>query len=184
MKLDNNRILLPLKMDLSGNGNYIELIPERISAGYLQGYADAEYIENLSTFSLPFLPVGKHRAFQIEGDSMLPVKSGSYVIGKYIEQISQIKDGRTYVVLTQRDGCTYKRLTKNDDDKILTLTPDNDAFEEYTLPYREILEIWEFTCCINTQEYSPEEINMGSMMNMLRGLRVDFEMIKNGAAKA
>jgi transcriptional regulator with XRE-family HTH domain len=184
MKLDNNRILLPLKMDLSGNDNYIELIPERISAGYLQGYADAEYIENLSTFSLPFLPVGKHRAFQIEGDSMLPVKSGSYVIGKYIEQISQIKDGRTYVVLTQRDGCTYKRLTKNDDDKILTLTPDNDAFEEYTLPYREILEIWEFTCCINTQEYSPEEINMGSMMNMLRGLRVDFEMIKNGAAKA
>lgn len=175
MKLDNNRILLPLKMDSDGNDNYIELIPDKISAGYLEGYSDAEYIDNLSSFSLPFLPTGKHRAFQIEGESMLPVKSGSYIVGKYIENIKQIVDGRTYVVLTQRDGCTYKRVFKDDDNNTLKLHPDNPEFSDYEVPYVDVLEIWEFTCCINTQEYKPEEINMVSIMNMLRGLKVDLK---------
>jgi len=175
MKLDNNRILLPLKVDHEGNDNYIELIPEKISAGYLQGYADAEYIDNLQSFSLPFLPTGKHRAFQIEGDSMLPVKSGSYIIGKYVEGIDYVNDGRTYVVLTQKEGCTYKRVFKDDENKELKLKPDNESYTPYNVSYNDILELWEFTCCINTQEYQPDEINLGSVMNMLRGLKVDLK---------
>ena len=108
---------------------------------------------------------------------MLPVKSGSYIVGKYIESIRQIVDGRTYVVLTQRDGCTYKRVVKDDDNKVLHLHPDNPEFSNYEVPYEDVLEIWEFTCCINTQEYKPEEINMGSIMNMLRGLKVDLKSV-------
>lgn len=178
MKLDNNRILLPLIVDPEGNDSYIEVVSGKASAGYLQGYADAEYIENLERFSLPFLPTGKHRAFQIEGDSMLPVKSGSYIIGKYVEHLDHISDSRTYVVLTKNDGCTYKRLHRNFKTKKITLSPDNDAYKPYEIPFTDILELWEFTCTINTQEHRPDEINLNSVMNMLRALKVELKAVK------
>ena len=106
---------------------------------------------------------------------MLPVKSGSYIIGKYVEGIDYVNDGRTYVVLTQKEGCTYKRVFKDDENKELKLKPDNESYTPYNVSYNDILELWEFTCCINTQEYQPDEINLGSVMNMLRGLKVDLK---------
>ena len=54
----------------------IELIPQKASAGYLNGYADPEYIREQPRFRLPFLPSNAtYRAFEISGDSMLPIKS-------------------------------------------------------------------------------------------------------------
>lgn len=152
MKLDNNRILLPLKMDHDGNDNYIELIPQKASAGYLEGYADAEYIDQLETFTLPFLKTGKHRAFQIQGDSMLPLQSGSYVVGKLVERMSDLKNGKTYVVLTRNEGCTYKRVYQNTKSKTLRLVPDNSLFEEFEVALHDVLEIWEFACAIETSD--------------------------------
>ena len=73
MKLGKNRILFPILIDAEGN-DMVELIPLKASAGYLRGYADPEYIERLPQMKLPFLPVGKHRAFPIRGDSMPPIK--------------------------------------------------------------------------------------------------------------
>ncbi len=35
---------------------------------------------------------------------MLPLTSGSIVIGKFIEDISYVKDGKTYILLTKEDG--------------------------------------------------------------------------------
>lgn len=152
MKLDNNRILLPLKMDEDGNDNYIELIPQRASAGYLEGYADAEYIENLDAFTLPFLTIGKHRAFQIQGDSMLPLQSGSYIVGKLVERMSDVKKDKTYVVLTRNEGCTYKRVNPHPRKKTLELIPDNTLYERYEVAYHDILEMWEFACAIETSD--------------------------------
>ena len=72
----------------------IELINQKASAGYLNSYSDFEFIENLPKFQLPFLNFsGTHRAFEIKGDSMLPLTSGSIVIGKFIEDLSFVKDG-------------------------------------------------------------------------------------------
>lgn len=153
MKLDNNRILLPLKMDNEGNDNYIELIPQRASAGYLEGYADAEYIENMDSFTLPFLTTGKHRAFQIQGDSMLPLESGSFVVGKLVERMADLKKGKTYVVLTRNEGCTYKRIIPHPRKKTLEMIPDNPLFEKFEVPYHDVLEMWEFACSIGTSDY-------------------------------
>ena len=46
IKLPDNRIVLPIKVDTSGE-NRIEIIPHKASMGYLSGYSDPEYIENL-----------------------------------------------------------------------------------------------------------------------------------------
>jgi transcriptional regulator with XRE-family HTH domain len=102
MKVGKNRILFPILLDSDGN-DMVELIPLKASAGYLRGYADPDYIEKLPQMRLPFLPSGKHRAFPIKGDSMPPIKEGSFVIAKYLEKLEDVKEGNTYVVVTKDD---------------------------------------------------------------------------------
>jgi len=176
--LDNNRILMPIVVDSDGN-DLIEVVPVKASAGYLNGYADPEYIEGLQRMKLPFMPVGKHRAFPINGDSMLPVQSGSYVVGRLLEGFQNIKDGRTYVLVTEADGIVYKRVyNKVHEDGSLHLHSDNKVYDPYTVNAQEVLEIWEFVCLINTQEYSAEDLNLDSVMGMLRDLKVELAQVK------
>lgn len=109
MKVGKNRILFPILIDNEGN-DMVELIPLKASAGYTRGYADPEYIEKLPKMKLPFLPTGKFRAFPIRGDSMPPIREGSFVICKYLEKFEEMKPGNTYVVVTRDDGLAYKRI--------------------------------------------------------------------------
>jgi hypothetical protein len=54
------------------------MVPLKASAGYLNGYADPEYVAKLPKFYLPMFKQGTFRAFEIKGDSMLPIISGRY----------------------------------------------------------------------------------------------------------
>ena len=133
--------------------NFVQHTLYEVIRGYLEGYADPEYIEQLQKIKLPFLPTGTHRAFPIKGDSMLPVKDGAFVVAKFVDDINDVKNGRTYIVLTKDDGLVYKRIyTRPEDQTILVLSSDNKAYQPYEVKLESILELWEFTCCINTQE--------------------------------
>ncbi len=176
MKVGKNRILFPILLDQDGN-DMVELIPLKAHAGYLRGYSDPEYIERLPKMKLPFLPTGKHRAFPIKGDSMPPIKEGSFIIGKYLERFEDMKLGKTYVVVTKEDGLSYKRIM-NATKRELELHSDNKLYKPYKVKNEDVLELWEYTCCINMNQYNDEELNLGSIMNMLRSLKVEIEQIK------
>ena len=178
IEIGNQRVLFPIMVD-SDNENLIEVVPVKASAGYLNGYDDPEYIEHLDKIKLPFLPTGKHRAFPIKGDSMLPIKSGSYVVGKYIEDRNDIKTGKTYVLVTLNDGMVYKRVMNNLDlNNSLLLISDNKMYHDYSVPINEVLEIWEFTCSINTQEYDEQELKISSIMSMFNNLGVELKALQ------
>lgn len=178
IELNNQRVLFPITVD-SDNENLIEVVPVKASAGYLSGYDDPEYIEQLQKIKLPFLPTGKHRAFPIKGDSMLPMKDGAFVIGRFIEDRNDIQSGKTYVLLTLNDGMVYKRVINTIAiDGTLKLVSDNKTYEPYTVPINEVLELWEFTCSINTQEYSKEELKISSIMNMFSNLGVELKALE------
>lgn len=178
MQIGNQRLLFPISVD-DNDEELIEIIPTKASAGYLSGYADPEYIEQLQKIKLPFLPTGTHRAFPIKGDSMLPVKDGSFIVAKFVDDVNDIKDGRTYIVLTKNDGLVYKRVYNHIADKqTLLLSSDNKTYAPYEVPIQEILEIWEFTCCINTQEYDEKELKLSSIMTMFRELQVELEAVR------
>ncbi|MBL7932337.1 MAG: LexA family transcriptional regulator [Bacteroidia bacterium] len=178
MKVGKNRILFPILLDNDGN-DMVELIPLKASAGYLKGYADPEYIERLPQMKLPFLPTGKHRAFPIKGDSMPPIREGSFVIAKYIEKFEEVKLGTTYIVVTKDDGLSYKRIMNyNKKDTSFELHSDNKMYQPYKVKASDILELWEYTCCINMNQYDENELNLDSIMNMLRGLKVEIAGIK------
>jgi len=181
IEIGNKRVLFPITIN-DDNEDLIEIIPIEASAGYLKGYADPEYIEHLQKIKLPFLPTGTHRAFPIKGDSMLPVKDGSFIVAKYVEDILDVKDGRTYIVLTKDDGLVYKRVfNRIKDRKSLLLYSDNKTYAPYEVKIEDVLELWKFTCCINTQEYDKEELKLSSIANMLQELKVELKAIDKTA---
>ncbi len=177
INIGNHRILFPITVS-EDNEDLIEIVPNKATAGYLNGYDDPEYIEQLEKIKLPFLPSGKHRTFPIKGDSMLPVRDGSYVVARYIENIQDIKYGRTYVILTLNEGIVYKRIKAAEQDEILTLHSDNRNYQPYDIHKKDILELWEFTCCINTQEYDESELKISSIVQMFQELGVELEQLK------
>ncbi|MBR9846679.1 MAG: LexA family transcriptional regulator [Algicola sp.] len=178
IEIGNQRVLFPITVD-SDDENLIEVVPVKASAGYLAGYDDPEYIEQLQKIKLPFLPTGKHRAFPIKGDSMLPMKDGSFVIGRFIEDRQDIKTGKTYVLVTLNDGMVYKRVINNIElNNSLLLISDNKIYNGYSVPMSEVLEVWEFTCSINTQEYSEEELKISSILTMFNDLGVELKALE------
>lgn len=178
IEIGKQRVLFPITVD-ADNDDLIEIVPAKASAGYLNGYDDPEYIEQLQKIKLPFLPTGKHRAFPIKGDSMLPMKDGAFVIGKFIEDRNEIKTGRTYVLVTLNDGMVYKRVMNNIDfNGSLLLMSDNKTYNDYSVPIDEVLEIWEFTCSINTQEYTEEELKISSILGMFNELGIELKALE------
>lgn len=178
IEIGNSRVLFPITVD-GADEELIEVIPVEASAGYLRGYSDPEYIEHLNKIKLPFLPTGTHRAFPIKGDSMLPVKSGSYIVARFVEDIQDLKDGKTYIVLTLNDGIVYKRVfNKIEEHQMLLLASDNKKYDPYYVPADEVLELWEFTCSINTQEYDEHELKISSIASMLTQLGVELKELE------
>jgi len=176
MKLEDNRILLPIAVDSNGE-NIIEIIPHKAKAGYLNSYSDAEFIEGLQHVSLPFLGNGKFRAFPVEGDSMPPHKDGSFIIGRYVEQLGDVTDGRTYILLTKDQGIVYKRLNKNGRNS-LVLRSDNTFYEAYTVKISDVLEIWEYACSIATKEFEPDD-SPETIKDILQGMRLEMAALRS-----
>jgi len=62
-------------------------------------------LKELPKLNLPFLSSNTtYRAFEITGDSMLPVPSKSIVIGEYVADLSHIKNGEAYIIITKEEG--------------------------------------------------------------------------------
>lgn len=182
LELPDNRILLPIKVDSRGE-NKIEIVPHKATMGYLNGYADPEYIESLQTISLPFLPAGKYRAFPAEGGSMPPHPDGSYIIGRYVESRVDLKVGKTYIFVTRSEGFTYKRLSKIFTEE-LEVSPDNDFYNTYNIHLSDILEIWEFACSIATKEFSKADFQLDNIviLQMLQELKAEVKMLRENSA--
>jgi transcriptional regulator with XRE-family HTH domain len=121
----------------------IQFVPVKATAGYLAGYADPDFLDELNTFTLPMLAPGQYRAFEIIGDSMLPTPSGSVIVGEKIEKLEDLKNSNTYVVLSKSEGVVYKRVMKNNRIKNkLTLISDNPQYEPYIVNSEDVLEVW------------------------------------------
>lgn len=175
LKLDDNRIVLPITVDVDGN-NFIEIVPHKARAGYLTGYADPEFIENLQQISLPFLGVGKFRAFPIGGDSMPPHNDLSFVIGKYVDNLGEIKKEKTYILITLSEGITYKRLSSKNEES-LTVAPDNIIYNPYEIKLSDILEIWEYVAHIGRDDSKFESMNSDNLSGILIGMQKDIAAI-------
>jgi transcriptional regulator with XRE-family HTH domain len=138
--------VLPIAVDTADNEELVTLVGQKAAAGYLNGFADQEYIESLPLFRIPFteLPRGKtYRMFQIQGESMLPIPSSSVIIANFVETAQELKEGHCYVFITRDDGVVYKRLRSIDPGNgTVVLGSDNPEFEPIHVAASDLVEIW------------------------------------------
>jgi transcriptional regulator with XRE-family HTH domain len=131
--------------------NGIPLVPIKAAAGYQKGFPDDEYVKELPHFTLP-LGKGNFRAFEISGDSMLPLAPGTIVIGEKLERLSDLKDGQTYVLVTKQEGIVYKRVFNYlRENGLLFLVSDNTKYKPYSIDPMEIHEAWSAKAYISVE---------------------------------
>ena len=176
LQLENNRLVLPITVDNKGE-NFIEVVTQKVKAGYLNGYADPEYIESLQQISLPFLGTGKHRGFPVEGDSMPPHADGSIIVGRYVENLGDVNDRKTYILITKNEGMVYKRLNKNKKNA-LVVASDNSFYPPYEVKVSSILEIWEYVCNIGLSDKKQELTETASVKDLFLELKRDIHDLK------
>ena len=166
-----------LKM-MSADRNIIHFVPVKAAAGYLAGYADTEFIDELNTFTLPMLSGGNYRAFEIIGDSMMPVPSGSIIVGEKVENIENVKSNAAYIVVSKSEGIVYKRVIKSNKNKSkLTLVSDNPAYQPYQVNTADVLEMWQAQATINkvTQQ---QRWDVDSLVNLVSNLQDQVSSLK------
>ena len=159
----------------------ISVVPVKAKAGYAASYADPEFVGTLPQFSLPLEELYADqtaRLFQISGDSMLPIPSGSYIIASYVEDWYSIKSGQCYVVVTRDQGVVYKRVTNQLDRDVLILNSDNPIYKPYEIKPQDIAEVWHAAGFISFE--LPEKGDggqFGKLRDMMLGLSGQLEEV-------
>ncbi len=156
---------------MTADRNLIHFVPVKAAAGYLAGYADSEFIDELNTFTLPMLSGGTYRAFEIIGDSMLPTPSGSIIVGEKIDATQDVKNDQAYIIVSRNEGIVYKRIVKSNKAKNkLTLVSDNPQYQPYQVNTEDVVELWQAQMVISkvSQQQRWDMNSLASMVNNLQ----------------
>jgi phage repressor protein C with HTH and peptisase S24 domain len=125
---------------------------------------------------MPFLQNDrKYRAFQISGDSMLPIPDKAYGIGEYVEDFSYVKDQYPYIFLTRDDGIVFKVAeNRPEEEEKLVLHSLNPLYEPFEVLKMEIREVWKFVNFINhemPEPNAPKEELISSIKSLQKQVR-------------
>lgn len=165
-------------LKLAAGKSEIPFVPVKAAAGYLAGYADPEFIDELNTFTLPMLTGGNYRAFEIIGDSMLPTPSGSVIVGEKVDSLDEVKNNAACIVVSRHEGIVYKRIQRNNRQKNkLTLVSDNPVFHPYTVNADDVLEMWQAQLII-AKANQQQRWDMGQLTNIVSDLQEQISTIK------
>ncbi|MFY0674865.1 MAG: helix-turn-helix domain-containing protein [Bacteroidia bacterium] len=179
-----NLRILPVTISKETGVENVTVVPVKASAGYMAGYGDPDFVESLPQFKLPFQELSQNRTyriFQIEGDSMHPIASGSYIIAEYIQNWSTIQDHQCHIVITKNEGVVYKRvINKLTDNQELILISDNQLFEPYKVLGNEILEVWKALGVISFSIPSGKSqmVNLQHINDSLSEIKADLKSLK------
>ena len=179
-KGDNLRILTTI-VDKS-NDERLVLVPEKASAGYTSGYGDPDFIEKLPVFDLPFPELNKertYRVFQIKGNSMMPVASGSYIICEYLINMEDVHFDTPHIVVTKDDGIVYKRIQQDKtDEKKLILKSDNPEYHAYSIQWEDVLEVWKAVGFASMQLPDAKDVSLNRLQNLVSKLNDELGQFK------
>lgn len=166
------------QLKMAAETQVIQFVPVKAAAGYLAGYADPEFIDELNTFTLPMLGPGNYRAFEIVGDSMLPTPSGSVIVGEKVGTVEDLKSNNTYIVVTRGEGVVYKRVMKNNRVKNkITLVSDNPDYTPYTVNADDIIELWQAQMVI-TKANTNQRWDVNQLAGLVSNLQEQVSNLK------
>jgi transcriptional regulator with XRE-family HTH domain len=162
----------------NGGAENIVHVPIKARAGYLNGFEDPCFIESLPTYRLPGVRSGSYRSFEIHGDSMLPLQSGTIVVGKFVESWREIRSNYTYVLVTQQDGVVYKRVINKVKSKgQLVLLSDNPVYDPYSIDIEEVREVWAYYCHLSNAG-AEQKSNLDQLLQAVEELKLEVASLK------
>lgn len=142
-------------------GRYImqtKLVTEKAKAGYLMGFSDSEYVDELPAHFITVTEFhrGEYRSFQVSGESMTDgtadsVLDGDIVTGRLIKrELWQSKfhthKYRYWIIVHQYEGVVIKEIANHDvDSGILTLhslNNDKNRFPDFTISLDDVNQIF------------------------------------------
>lgn len=142
------------------NGQLLMLtrvVTVKARAGYLTGFADPEFMEEL-----PIHPVrvskrhkGRYLSFIAEGDSMTDdspraIEAGDTITARLVDKkyygpgVSlHLKEWSRWIIVSRTEGILVKQIIKHDvDNGILTLHSYNSKYEDQDIRIDDIYQLW------------------------------------------
>jgi hypothetical protein len=101
---------------------------------------------------------------------------GDLVFGKYVESLSDIKDGRVYIIVTKNDGIVLKRVINRIEQrgKLILKSDNKDGnYPMYTINAEEIMEVWYVTMFASKQ--MPEPVDAYDRLHDLESKLVELQ---------
>ena len=189
-KGDRMRVLT-VSVDSASDRERVVVVPVKAAAGYAHGYGDPEWVSQLPTFGLPLKELASdstYRMFQIEGDSMLPIPSGSYILCQYVDDWMSVGGLRPHIVVTRNDGVVFKRI-ENDlpGGGSLVLHSDNPAFAPYAVAGDDVVEVWRAAAYLSFELPSAldgQPASAASLRSALDTLRGEIDALKRSESES
>lgn len=133
---------------------YVPLVSQRAYAGYLSGYSDEEYIEELpkEPFFMDREYKGKYLAFEVRGDSMddgtrSSICDRDIVLGREIMRDhwkNKLHIHKwNFVIVTKEDGIIYKQITRHDTERgVITIHSLNPIYADREMKLADIAQLF------------------------------------------
>ena len=120
---------------------------------YIHQFQNPDFLTRLPSFQLPNLPSGYYRAFESGEDFLY---QGALLVGAFIRNWYEIKDGSHYLFVTRNHGIVYRTAfnqvrTKGE----LSLTSDIASIPNISIALNDVLEVWEVKAFISLQMPTP-----------------------------
>lgn len=128
-------------------------VSQKAYAGYLSGYADAEYVDSLPTVAFPVdhTPLGKYLVFEVKGDSMDDGSYDSYLSGDLLlcreVRMDLWKDSTLHFtkwdfVIVHEEGILVKRIVNHDVvNHTITIHSLNELYPDRVIDLCEVRQI-------------------------------------------
>jgi transcriptional regulator with XRE-family HTH domain len=169
-KRSNAKILGPLDPDEDEEGNTrfreispgryrmrVPLVTQKARAGFLRGFRDEEYIEELPIHevTVDFFYKSRYFAIEAEGDSMddrtiYAIPDKTVLTCRVLNQEMwkpklHVHNFPNWVIVHKRDGVLVKQIAEQDLEKgyivLSSLNPDKDLYPDYRVEVKDILMI-------------------------------------------
>ncbi|HUR31366.1 MAG TPA: S24 family peptidase [Saprospiraceae bacterium] len=179
---DNLRLHhLTILTDEKGDERIIH-VPCPAQAGYGKSLHDPIYLQKLPSFQLPDpqFKSGTYRSFEIAGRSMEPTfRSNDIVISAFIEAKyweQAVKNNQVFIIVTREEVIIKRVINHIKTDKLIECISDNPEFDAYTIPVKDILEIWKVRMRLTGHLEQPQ---LNNTNDITRQLRVQQKMLED-----
>ena len=137
----------------------VELVPVYAQAGYLSGYGDDHFLEELPkhSFTTNVLAKGKYRAFEVAGDSMdngdikEAIPDGIVVVGREVDKQYWTSKFHTHkwpnwLFVHRTEGVVVKQIASQNlttgEITLTSLNPDKSKYPDFTINLDDVNQVY------------------------------------------